>query len=183
LRRLSSRAMIPALTLPLAVALLTSVASTISSASGSPEWITITRCDTVVIAGKTYPQVTFAVNAPEERSSVCIFFFAPRVASAPADTCRAVLSSAPAGWRTGIDSSNGRVVWLQDNKDNQCILPGTSLGDFQIVLTRAHQCCYDFALEGAVFDLVAHGTLCMNCDHPVPAHLSSWGFLKAIYRE
>jgi hypothetical protein len=75
------------------------------------------------------------------------------------------------------------VVWATADGKTPCILPGETVGGFQIVLSKAHNCCYDVYFKGALFEPFAQDVICFNCDKPVPARSSTWGQVKSLYRQ
>jgi hypothetical protein len=131
-----------------------------------------------VIDGVTYPRASFTVW---DRHPAWAFdlVVAHRLASTgPADTCRAIRAVAPPGWVAALDLVDNVVLW---QKLNGGVLPGESVGGFQLVLTPGYSSCFEFTFEGAV-QAAGYENDCFGPDQPVPAIGRTWGALKARYR-
>jgi len=154
-----------------------------SAASG---WINVTAVDSVLIGSTHYPRFTFAVHNPDPFNSpgypICTVGFWPQAPAASEDTCRVIAASAPADW-TGVTGIFQHVTYAHTDGTKPCIERNETVGGFQIVLSKAHHCCYDVYFYGALFDPWYQDVACFDSDQPVPAGATSWGRVKSIYRQ
>jgi hypothetical protein len=140
-------------------------------------------CDSVSIQGMVYPRMTFTVHNLDPTYYIDQIVAIPLGSSNPADTCSAIGAAGPDQWLASADPrNNGAVLWTRGAETAPTLLPGQTLGGFQVVLTREHFCCYELHFEGIYPEPIAYENDCFECLVPTPTVKRSWGALKVRYR-
>jgi hypothetical protein len=158
-----------------AVAVLVSFGGNDARASS---WVTVMACDSALVQGTYYPQVTFKVQNQGPYSIQFITAF-PIASPSPGDSCRAVGAVGPPNWSATVDPSRGWVTWRAE--EPPILPPGQVLEGFQLILTSKHSCCYEMYFYN-VINPAARESDCFECDMPVPGLRRTWGALKSLYR-
>jgi len=166
----------------LAVGCALAIANSKAGATSAGGWVNVTKCDSISIQGGQYPQLTFEIHNqyPIPEYPVCSFLLVPETTSSPDDSCRAIASAGPTGWNTAVAS--GHVVWILNDGNQSCISQGGVVGNFQVVLSKAQDCCYEIRFYGNLPEYFAQDIICFTCDRATPAQSHTWGQLKAFYR-
>jgi hypothetical protein len=150
------------------------------------QWVTNAACDSVLIQGALYPRVAFEIQHCGTRGSVEMVYAKRPSSTGPEDACGVVSAVGPEKWYVQVDTmATGEVVvlWARSADDDApTLLPGESLGGFQLVLTAGHSCCFEFSFIPPTSEPLAYENDCFECARVVPIIGRTWGALKNLYR-
>lgn len=142
--------------------------------------ITVTSCDTV----QTSPlrvRTTFNVDFVGPGSWCWIDIF-PLSAIVPGDPTQIYDGSGPVGWSSySYGGGNGVSLFPPAQV---CFGSGDHFTGFSLVADRPSPCAYIIFGQPLLLDAYDYMIqACLTADSPTAAHRTSWGGLKAVYRE
>jgi len=157
--------------------------ATVTMTGFAEDWVVKTACDSVLVGGVPYSEVTFDVRNVYPHPDYPIFdVLAIPVSFSGPDSCRAISAGAPDAWVPYIEPENGHILWSLVDENSTIIFPGQALGGFRLVLSREHSCCLDFYFAGVFPEPLGTQRVCFECVIPVPTIRRTWGAVKLLYR-
>ena len=145
----------------------------LASPSGADPWITLTSCEPVEVAGKTFEKVQFSVHNAGSFGIGSIAMYTPDP-HAPADSCDTIAVEGPSTWFAERGPDGGAQWGTFVGTDSQ-INPGATLGGF-VVTVSGPACCFHFVFLNEFGDPFADTHFCLAC--ATPAQDLTWGRSK-----
>ena len=158
------------------LALLSALALMVAGPAAAQQWFHVDQCESYDLDGQPVQHLVFSLHNLDPYNDVREFTLNP-VTYQSVDTCHTLGLAAPAGW--GVAATGDRHPdWVGGP-----LAPGQTQGGFAMTLSRP-ACCFDAVFPTPVLGEIMDETwVCFDCANgATPAHPSSWGSLKAVYR-